>query len=114
MAQSKQVRRREPCTVCGRKIEFMWTPGPVPLGHPVLSDHGYIMCGACKKKGSCPACVQQRAAAPLNVQSDVHSDKRWAVPVDPSEGYRWLVPSARPGIPQGHGTLDPPEGLEWE
>jgi hypothetical protein len=35
-------------------------PGPIPGGHPNLSDHGYARCAQHLRENACPACASQR------------------------------------------------------
>lgn len=83
MAKKNKPDRR--CTSCNRAFAVNCPPGPIPLGHPQISDHGYLMCGLCLKRmfDHCPACKSDK---------DDTGPQILKYPQVDSEGYAFLVP----------------------
>src|SRR5258708_7612668 len=83
--------RTEQCTTCKNKVTFKWALGPIPIGHPVLSDHGYILCDKCLRTNRCPVCKMIKdpaiVFAPKTVFID--TDTYWGLYEAP---YVFLIP----------------------
>lgn len=52
--------RTEKCCGCGEEIQVKAPKGPIPVGFPNITDHGYLMCSKCIEDGKCPACMSSK------------------------------------------------------